>query len=452
MLTIREILEGTKGKLIQGNKDLIIKGYKIDSRECKYGDLYIPLKGENTDGHRFISNAIDNGCIAILISNIEFIPEDISDTISIVQVNDCLEALQNIGRYNRIKHKEIESIAITGSVGKTSTREMISSVLSQKYNLMVTEKNMNGHIGLPLMTARLEKQDLGVFETGIDFVGEMDILGQIVTPDIAVITNIGTSHIGKFGSQDIIYREKTNIAKYLIGKKILLLNKDDIYLKKYRNEDVNIIYYSINDASNIIISNNSIEFETKIYDKYEKIKINAIGNHNIINAIVAIKIAEQYNMDKEDIINGIENYKNFNRRMEIINLSDVTIIDDTYNASPSSTEAGLKTIDSLKTNRKIAVLADIAELGMYSKQIHTNLSNIFKDINIDVLITFGNDIKYLYDIAKGFVKQSYFCENSEEAEKIIRQIMKKDDLIYFKGSNVMKVNTIIDNLKSNYKE
>ena len=231
MLTIREILEGTKGKLIQGNKDLIIKGYKIDSRECKYGDLYIPLKGENTDGHRFISNAIDNGCIAILISNIEFIPEDISDTISIVQVNDCLEALQNIGRYNRIKHKEIESIAITGSVGKTSTREMISSVLSQKYNLMVTEKNMNGHIGLPLMTARLEKQDLGVFETGIDFVGEMDILGQIVTPDIAVITNIGTSHIGKFGSQDIIYREKTNIAKYLIGKKILLLNKDDIYLK-----------------------------------------------------------------------------------------------------------------------------------------------------------------------------------------------------------------------------
>ena len=157
-------------------------------------------------------------------------------------------------------------------------------------------------------------------------------------------------------------------------------------------------------------------------------------------------------MDKEDIINGIENYKNFNRRMEIINLSDVTIIDDTYNASPSSTEAGLKTIDSLKTNRKIAVLADIAELGMYSKQIHTNLANIFKDINIDVLITFGKDIKYLYDIAKGFVKQSYFCENSEEAEKIIRQIMKKDDLIYFKGSNVMKVNTIIDNLKSNYKE
>jgi len=331
MLTIREILEGTKGKLIQGNKDLIIKGYKIDSRECKYGDLYIPLKGENTDGHRFISNAIDNGCIAILISNIEFIPEDISDTISIVQVNDCLEALQNIGRYNRIKHKEIESIAITGSVGKTSTREMISSVLSQKYNLMVTEKNMNGHIGLPLMTARLEKQDLGVFETGIDFVGEMDILGQIVTPDIAVITNIGTSHIGKFGSQDIIYREKTNIAKYLIGKKILLLNKDDIYLKKYRNEDVNIIYYSINDASNIIISNNSIEFETKIYDKYEKIKINAIGNHNIINAIVAIKIAEQYNMDKEDIINGIENYKNFNRRMEIINLSDVTQCESIFN-------------------------------------------------------------------------------------------------------------------------
>lgn len=449
MLTVNEILEATNGKLIQGKRDIKIKGYKIDSRECNIGDLYIPLKGENTDGHKFISNAINNGCVALFISDMDYLPKNINNDISVIQVKDCLEALQNIGKYNRLKHKEIESIAITGSVGKTSTREMVSSVLSQKYNLIVTEKNMNGHIGLPLMTVKIENQDLGVFETGIDFVGEMDILGKIVTPNIAVITNIGTSHIGKFGSQDVIYREKTNIANYLIGKKILLLNKDDEYLKNYKNLDVNIIYYSINDASNIKITNNSIEFRTKIYGIDENIIINAIGNHNIINAIIAIRIAEQYNIDTKDIIDGIAKYKNFNRRMETINLNGITIIDDTYNASPSSTEAGLKTINSLKANRKIAVLADIAELGNYSKEIHTSLADIFKDINIDVLITFGNDIKYLYDKAKKYVKESYYCADSKEAEKIIRQIMKKDDLIYFKGSNVMKVNSIIESLKSN---
>lgn len=449
MLTIREILEGINGRLIQGDQDLKIKGYKIDSRECQKGDLYVPLKGENTDGHRFISNAIDNGCSAILISDMEYLPQNVNVCFPIIQVEDCLEALQNIGKYNRLKHKEIESIAITGSVGKTSTREMISSVLSQKYNLMVTEKNMNGHIGLPLMTAKLDKQDLGVFETGIDFVGEMDILGKIVTPDIAVITNIGTSHIGKFGSQDIIYREKTNIANYLIGKKILLLNKDDKYLKKYKNSNVNIIYYSINDASNIIVTNNYIEFDTKIYGKNEKIRINAIGNHNIINAIIAVRVAEQYNMEANEIIKGIASYENFNRRMEVINLNEITLIDDTYNASPSSTEAGLKTINCLKANRKIAVLADIAELGNYSKEIHNDLAEIFKSIDIDILIAFGNDIKYLYEKAKNYVKESYYCNNSEQAEKIIREIMKKGDLIYFKGSNVMKVNSIIENLKSN---
>lgn len=449
MLTIREILEGTNGTLIQGNMDTKISGYKIDSRECKKGDLYIPLKGENTDGHRFIASAINNGCIATLISNIEYLPQEIDSNVSVIQVKDCLEALQDIGRYNRLKHKEIENIAITGSVGKTSTREMVSSVLSKKFNLLVTKKNMNGHIGLPLMMTKLENQDLGVFETGIDFVGEMDILGKIVTPEIAVVTNIGTSHIGKFGSQDIIYREKTNIAKYLIGKKVLLLNKDDKYLKKYENQNVNIIYYSMEDASNIKITNNSIEFCTKIYGKDENITINAIGNHNIINAIIAIRIAEQYNMNSKEIIEGIANYRNFNRRMEVINLDGITIIDDTYNASPSSTENGLKTINSLKAGRRIAVLADIAELGDYSKEIHTNLANIFKELDIDILIAFGNDIKYLYENARNYVKESYYCNNSEQAEEIIRKIMRKDDLIYFKGSNVMKVNSIIENLKAN---
>lgn len=448
MLTIGEVVDATKGNLIQGDVKKYINEFRIDSRECKKGDFYIPLKGENADGHKFIKSAIDNGALGIFVSDVNYIPQNIDSNVSIIKVEDCLQALQNVGRYNRKKHSSIETIAITGSVGKTSTRQMISSVLAQKYSLMVTEKNMNGHIGLPLMAIKLDEQELGVFETGIDFVGEMDILGSIVTPDIAVITNIGTSHIGKFGSQDIIYKEKTNIAKYLKGKKILLLNKDDCYLNEYRNSNASIIYYSMNDASNIIVTNSYVEFETKIYNTLEKVRVNAIGNHNIINAIIAIRIAELYNISSSQIIAGIANYRNFNRRMEEITLNGITIIDDTYNASPSSMEAGLKTIDKLEASRKIAVLADIAELGEYSEGIHEKLAEVFKDINVDVLITFGENIKYLYEIAKNYVKESYYCLNSESAEEIIRSVMKTGDLIYFKGSNVMKVNSIVENLKS----
>ena len=165
---------------------------------------------------------------------------EIDKDIVVIKVNDTTDALIDIGVYNRDKHIDINVVAVTGSVGKTSTREMIASVLNQGMNVMVTEKNMNSHIGMPLMDLKLENQEIAVLEAGIDYVGEMDILNRLLKPDVAVVTNIGTSHIGKFGSQDVIFREKTNISKGLKGKKILLLNQDDEYLKKYENKDVNV--------------------------------------------------------------------------------------------------------------------------------------------------------------------------------------------------------------------
>ncbi len=451
MLTIGEIVKASNGELVQGNLKREVTGFKIDSRECKNGDMYIPLKGEHTDGHNYISSAIDNGCDVILVSDMSYVNE-YSNNINFIKVEDTLTALQQIGRFNRQKHINIESIAVTGSVGKTSTREMIASVLSKSYNLMVTEKNMNGHIGLPLMALKLENQDLAVLENGIDFVGEMDILGSITTPEIAVITNIGTSHIGKFGSQDIIYREKTNIAKYLIGKKVLLLNRDDKYLKKYTNEDVNIIYYGLSDAKNIDIQDDKIEFTTIINNKEERVTINAIGNHNVINAIIAIRVAELYNMPTDRIIDGIASYHNFTRRLEKISFNGITLIDDTYNASPSSTESGLKTINHQNCKRRIAVLADIKELGDYAKEIHTKLGEVFKTLNYDILISYGEDMKYLHDVAVKYVPECYHFENSIQAEEKIRDIMNSGDIIYFKGSNVMKVNEIIENIKKDFVE
>lgn len=452
MLIVKEILEATKGNLLNGDINKEIVNYKFDSREINDEDFYIPIIGEKVDGHKFILDTVKKGCLGFFTSqdvDLEYI-KSLNKDVIVIKVEDTLKALQAIGKYNRIKKSNIEVVGITGSVGKTSTREMIASVLSQENELLVTQKNMNGHIGLPLMTLLMENQDLAVLEAGIDFVGEMDILNDILIPDVAVVTNIGTSHICKFGSQDIIYQEKVKIANTLKGKKIFLLNKDDKYLKNYKNENINIIYYSMEDAKNIKIYEDYITFYTNIYNKEEKVKINALGNHNILNAIVAIKIGEIYKLPVEKIIHGVESYKNFSRRMEKIQLTGMTIIDDTYNASPSSTESGLITVNHLKSNRKIAVLADILELGDYAKELHTQLGEVFKNLNYDIVIAFGENMKYLVNVAKEYVKEVYWYEDSIKAEEKIREIMKKDDIFYFKGSNAMKVNSIIENIKKDF--
>ena len=454
MLKVKELLEATNGKLLNGNLDDEINNYKIDSREVKSGDFYIPIVGENVDGHRFINDTVKNNCSGFFVSNIDSIDiqkiKEVNKDIIIIEVEDTKKALVDIGIFNRNKHKDIEVVAITGSVGKTSTREIVSSVLSQQKNILVTEKNMNSYIGMPLMTLKLEEQEMAVLEAGIDFVGEMDILNKLLVPDVAVVTNIGTSHIGKFGSQDIIFQEKTKIADGLKGKKILLLNGDDEYLRRYENSSVKILYYSIKDAKNIVINENTIEYDTLIYNKEEHIVVNALGNHNILNSLVAIKIGEIYNISVDKIKRGIFQYQNISRRMEKISFNNITIIDDTYNASPSSMQSGLISIDEIKDKRKIADLADILELGDYAKEIHLKMGKVFKDLKYDVLIAYGENMKYLIENAKNYVKEVYYCKDSTEAEKKVREIMRENDVIYFKGSNSMSVNKIVDDLKKDF--
>ena len=456
MLKVTDILKATNGKLINGNKELMITNYKIDSREVNNGDFFIPLSGEKTDGHKYLDMVIDKGCCGFFVAKDKIDALNIKEyliknkNLIIIEVEDTLIALHSIGEYNRDIHISIPIVAVTGSVGKTSTREIISSVLSQEKKVMTTEKNMNGNIGLPLMTLKLQDQDVGVFEAGVDFVGEMDILTKILKPEIAVITNIGTSHIGKFGSKDIIYQEKTKIANGLLGRKILLLNKDDEYLKNYKNDNVNIEFYSINDAKNIKMNNDYIEFDTYIYNKLEHLKINDIGEHNVLNSLIAIKIGQLYNISSKNIIKGIDKYRNFSRRMEKIKIKDFTIIDDTYNASPSSTESRLKTLSNLNYKRKIAVLADILELGEYSKKIHEDLGECFKGLNIDVLIAYGDAMKYLVNNARKYVSKVFYFNNEKEVIEKIESIIQKDDIIYFKGSNAMNVNKIIEYLKEDF--
>lgn len=408
LLNIKELVNATKGKYINGDLNFIPREYVIDSRMVVEETFFIPIVGENTDGHKYIIDTVKKGASGFFISSSCFDKKniiknslDINSNICIIEVNDTKEALYKAGEYNRNKHIDIPVVAVTGSVGKTSTREMIASVLSTEKNVLVTKANYNSIIGAPIMALQIDDQDICVFEIGTDFHGEIERLSNLTKPDIGVITIIGTAHIGVFGSREGIFNEKIQITSNMKPKSTLIVNSDDNYLQELEDvEKYNVIKYNDSDILEIN-EDEKITFKTKIYNKIESITLNQIGMHNVKNAICAIKVAEKFGISKDNIILGINNYKNFSRRMEKIVLkNNVVLIDDTYNASIDSMQSGLKTVDNMKAKRKIAVLGDMLELGELSANLHYEVGTLFKELNYDKLFLVGNETKKLAKGAK----------------------------------------------------
>jgi UDP-N-acetylmuramoyl-tripeptide--D-alanyl-D-alanine ligase len=450
-LTIKEIIKASNGILINGDSERNIKSYKIDSREVIENDFFIPIVGEKNDAHKYIEELVKFGISGYFIEsnniNKHVIIENtinINKDICIIEINNSIEALYNIAKYNRYIHSKIPIVAVTGSVGKTSTKEMISSVLSTENNVLKTEKNYNGYIGLSLMLLKLDNQDIAVLEHGIDSIGEMDNLVDASIPDFAVITNIGISHIEKLGSRENIFNEKIKISKNMNKNNILLLNKNDEFLFNYNNSNINIEYFSANDISDLIINDN-ISFNTKIYDTNESIVINELGMHNVVNALCAIKIGEIFKISKINIIKGISLYKNFERRFQKINLkNNITLIDDSYNSSVDSVLSGLISIKNINSKRKIIVLGDMLELGDFSKDYHLLISDKIEKDYIVILI--GKDVKSIYDNLYGCKNDIYYFDNINDGINTINSILKADDLIYLKASNGMNFKKIADSI------
>ena len=455
MLSINELVKSTNGKCLNGDLNFIPKKYVIDSRNIEENPFFVPIIGENTDGHKYIIDAVKSGICGYFINkshkeknNIVDESKKLNKDICIIEVEDTLKALYFAGRYNREKHINIPVVAVTGSVGKTSTREMIASVLRSEKNVLSTKANYNSVIGAPIMALEIEDQDVCVFELGTDHNGEMQQLSDLMKPNISVITVIGTAHIGIFESRENIFKEKLQITSHMPKESILFVNGDDIYLNGLKNTDMyEVEQFNDSDIVDMKSSNNGIKFRTKIYGDFENIEINQIGNHNAKNAVCAIKVAEVLNLKRENIIRGIKEYKNFARRLEKIELdNNILLIDDTYNASIDSMKSGLITINKFN-GRKIAVLGDMLELGAYSKQLHFEIGKFFQTLNYNKLYLFGNESKYIEEGAKNFVNTKWY-ESKEELVSDLKSDMKSGDVIYFKASNGMKFNTIIEELKS----
>lgn len=457
MLSIKELVEATNGILLNGEYDKIPKDYDVDSRIISRHEFFIPIVGESNDGHDYILDTVRKGACGFFVSssfeNKERVINEakkINDKINIIEVGDTKKALVDAGRYNRNKHINIPVIAVSGSVGKTSTRQMIASVLKTEKNVLVTRKNYNSNIGVPIMCLQISDQDVCVLEAGIDKFGEMAELSDIIKPDIVAYTVIGSSHIGTFKTKEKIFEEKSNLLNEIKGIKKVIVNGDDIYLSTLiSNNKYDVISYTIDTVKDINQKEDSLEFITRVYGNEEKVIINQIGNHNIYNALCAIKIGEIFNISAKNILKGIFKYENYSRRMEKDEIAGITIIDDAYNASPESMKSGLLSVDKLTAKRKFAIIGDIFDLGELSEKIHFDVSKIFAKVNYDFLYTLGEKSKIIAEQSEkyfGYNSIKSFNKMDDLAIEILRNV-KEGDLLYFKASNGMKFNLLIDKVK-----
>lgn len=459
MLTVNELVSATNGNLLNGSGDKKIKRYSIDSREVDNETWFIPIIGEKTDAHEYIVECVKTGVVGTYINSNhknkkEIIAQAISNNkeICIIEVDDTKEALNESAIYNRNKHSNIPVIAVTGSVGKTSTREMIATILSEKFNILKTIKNYNSDIGFPLMLLMIEAQDICVFEMGMDSLGQLERLSNMAKPSIAVITNIGTAHIGLLGNKENIFKAKMEITSGLVEGGILIINGDDEYLSNVENSNkYNVIKYRVSDTGNIkniMINEDSSTFELNDNGKLYEIKINEPGKHQIYNVLAGINVAKSLKMDMDSIIRGISKFRNFSKRMEKIIIGDnITLIDDSYNASYDSMKSGLDVFETMQYNRKIVVLGDMFELGEYSKELHENVGKYLNNKKFDIVITCGDDAKYIYNEIDKTSKEVLYFNTKELATKFIISNMKSNDAIYFKAANGMKFIDIINKIK-----
>lgn len=446
-MLIREIIEATQGQLLSGDLDDDIKGFTQDTRKIKEGDMYIPLIGEKADGHAYIEQAFLQGASSIITSQ----PVDYPDK-NVIFVKDTLQAMSDMAAYLR-EHRPVKVVGITGSVGKTSTKDMIYSVVSTKYKTLKTLGNYNNHIGLPLTILRHQDEDVMILEMGMNHLEEIHHLTMIAKPDIAAITNVGTAHIGELGSRENILKAKMEIVDGLKDNGILVINDDNDMLHTVQLSTHHIIRVGQNDNCDFQAKNIDLRLEESYFDiDYQgltyHVHVGVSGIHFVYNALIALSIGLSLDIDINQCITGIEHFELTKNRMDMIELKDgMKVIDGTYNANLDSMKSSLDVLSQYPT-RKIAVLADMLELGEYEKALHEEVGKYVVDKGIDELLCVGDASQYMVLKAKelGMVN-AYHFDNNQEIMDYLGELLEKDDVILLKGSNGMHLKEIVDDLK-----
>ena len=426
----------------------IINRVSIDSRDVDANTLFFAIKGERFDGHDFVKDVALKGVGAVVCH------KEVECSAPVIYVKDTKDALLDLASYYKSSFKDLTLIALTGSVGKTTTKEMVACVMEQSGETLKTEGNFNNEIGMPRTLFRLsETTKNAVIEMGMDGFGQISVLAKCAKPDCAIITNIGVSHIENLGSQEGILKAKLEMLDGLEKGSSLFLNGDNDMLSTVKNDDYNIVFFGIENKNCDILAEDikeiglSTEFVAVKGDIRQKITIPTVGIHNVYNALSAFAVGLEYGISPENIAKGLMNYAPSGMRQKIREVNGITVIEDCYNASPDSQKAGLNSLCKIAKGRKIAVLGDMLEMGSYSETAHRTVGEFAAECSVDLLYTYGEESEYMADSAKKSGLQSVFAftDKTELTNTLLSEI-KTGDTLLFKASRGMKLEEIIEKI------
>lgn len=445
-LLLSEIISFCGGEPRNLAGDAQIRHISTDSREIVPGSVFVAIKGEVFDGHRFVASAIGRGAVCAVVSEVA---QDYQD-LPLIVVPDTMQAHIDIGAgYRNRFHPKV--VGVTGSVGKTTTKDMIAAVLSQKYNTLKTQGNFNNEIGLPkTLFALSEEHEAAVIEMGMSARGEIEALSRAVRPDLAVITNIGVSHLQNLGTRENILAAKLEILSGLKAGGPLLLNKDNDLLSTVDEKTYqNICFYSADNHNAEYSAKDIVEntFETTFTlchaGKEIPLKIPCIGRHNVQNAVCAYAIGEMMGLSPEECRAGLLSYEPSGNRQRIFDANGVTVMADCYNASPDSMRASLTTFASLPCKgRRVAVLGDMLELGAMEEPGHLQVGKLCADLHLDELLCYGPRSVLYAKGAGDSVKSTHF-DSQDAVCAYLKELVCAGDAVLFKASHSMKLEDII---------
>lgn len=447
---VRDLVEAVGGKLLCGNPEASVARIKLDSRQVEPGDLFVPIIGERVDGHKFIPQVLALGAAAVLTSEHEAVQSEESNQAAWIRVADTKAALQDIGRYLRAR-LTLPLVGVTGSVGKTTTREMIAAALSAKYRVYKTPGNSNSQVGVPITISEIsEKDEIGVIELGMSEPGELTVIAKIAKIDMAVITNIGITHIEQLGSRENIYKEKMTIQDGLREDGVLILNGDDDMLCDTKGKaGEKTIYYGTGSncdfrAENVNLNDGPAKFTAVHGDERQEVVLSVMGMHNVMNALAAIAVCHVNGMTMEEAAQGLKTFHGFKGRQQIHAGAKFTILDDSYNASPASMKASLDVFKTLKPgSRHVAVLADMKELGEKVMEYHHEVGVHTANSGVDFVVTLGEACHALAEGVKS-VAEIPVVEFTDKEEMVayLEANLVSGDCVLFKGSNSMGLSAV----------
>ncbi len=439
-ITLEAIAKAVNGKISDEKyNNIIIENITTDTRKIAEGDLFIPLKGENFDGHNFIQQAFESGALCCLSA------ENIETYKPCIYVSDTRVALRDLAEYY-ISLFNIPVVGITGSVGKTTTKDMIASVLMQKYNVLKTEGNFNNEIGLPLTVFRItDDTEVVVLEMGMNSFGEIHNLSKIAKPDIAVITNVGVSHIENLGSREGILKAKCEIFDYIKNNGTAILNIDNDMLRTLEGKtSFKTLWYGIENKKDIYADNivkngvESISCDIHMNNEMFNVCIPVPGEHMVLNAMAAALVGKTLDLSISEIKRGIEEFVPTKMRMAVFKTKNgTTLINDAYNANPVSMKASIDVLSGVE-GEKIAILGDMFELGDFAEKMHYDTGVYAAQKNIDKIICIGNISKSMYEGAVSLGGNAFYFETQEDFfENGFEKLINKGATVLVKASRGM---------------